>query len=199
MPGLDKMRLYQSWDMTFKGASKKKGGKIDFVVGQVWATFLAPEPEGNVAQIGAGPRARRTYALLLDQVRGQWDFITTVAEFRSLWAKWPTSWKKMVEDKANGTAVANVLIEEIPGIDLVNPEGDKEARPTACEPLFEAGMVLVPPEALHPWISININELLTFPSASHDDTVDTTSQALLPLAKGDQLESLRAANKAMNR
>ena len=41
---------------------------------------------------------------------------------------------------------------------------------------LEAGQVLLPREA--PWLASYIGELLAFPHGSHDDQVDSTSQAL---------------------
>jgi len=169
LPHLSSMRLEQSWDCTFKGKDTS-----DYVVGQVW---------GFIDQ----------YAFLLDQVRGQWSFLKTIREFEVLCSKWPTAWVKRVEDKANGPAVQSALEQKIPGIEMVNPEGGKGVRLEACEGLFEGGCVYFPPENLHPWVKITKHELTNFPTAAHDDCVDTTSQALLPLAKGDRLQELRAA------
>lgn len=56
------------------------------------------------------------------------------------------------------------------------PRYDKEARLLAQAAKFEAGQVLLPREA--PWLAEYISELLAFPHASHDDQVDSTSQAL---------------------
>ena len=53
---------------------------------------------------------------------------------------------------------------------------DKQARLLAQSPKFEAGQVLLPREA--PWLEGYVGELLAFPRGSHDDQVDSTSQAL---------------------
>jgi predicted phage terminase large subunit-like protein len=53
---------------------------------------------------------------------------------------------------------------------------DKEARLLAQAPKFEAGQVLLPREA--PWLADYVSELLAFPNGTHDDQVDSTSQAL---------------------
>ena len=93
----------QSWDCTFKD----KDGS-DFVVGQVWARKGADR-------------------YLLDQVRGRMSFTETLDAMRGLSSKWPQTTRKLVEDKANGTAVIDVLKKEIPGIIPVEPFGGKDA------------------------------------------------------------------------
>jgi phage terminase large subunit-like protein len=56
------------------------------------------------------------------------SFTATVTAIRSLSAKWPKAHLKLVEDKANGTAVIDTPKHEISGIVPVQPEGGKEAR-----------------------------------------------------------------------
>ena len=151
--------IIQSWDCTFKDAVTS-----DFVVGQVWG------------KIGVC-----TY--LLDMVRGRWSFSETIKQMRLLNEKYPKCSAKYVEDKANGTAVIDVLKKEIPGIIPVNPTESKEARATAVSYVMEAGNVYFPSE--EPWINDFMNELLVFPNGKHDDMVDSLTQALNKLYKGN--------------
>lgn len=143
--------VFQSWDMTFKGTAHS-----DYVVGQVWAVD--------------GPDA-----YLLDQVRGRWTFTETLAQFRQLCERWPMAAAKLVEDKANGTAVIDLLRREIPGLIPVEPQGGKEARASAVSPLVEAGNVHLPDTA---WAKDLIEEAASFPNSPHDDQVDALTQAL---------------------
>jgi aryl-alcohol dehydrogenase-like predicted oxidoreductase len=46
---------------------------------------------------------------------------------------------RLIEDKANGSAVIQMLAHEIPGILPVNPEGARIARAAAISPLIKAG------------------------------------------------------------
>ena len=147
----------QSWDMTFK---ETKSGS--FVVGQVWAK--------------TGPNA-----YLLDQVRNRWDFVESVRAVQSVSRKWPTVVKKLIEDKANGSAIVNYLERKIPGLVLVNPEGGKEQRATAVEGFWEAHNVFIPHPDLYDWVEPFIAELIGFPTAKNDDQVDAMSQALIDL------------------
>jgi predicted phage terminase large subunit-like protein len=144
--------MIQSWDCAFKDTRSS-----DFVVGQVWGVS------------GAG-------RYLLDQVRGQMSFTRTLEAIRQTSAKYPETHRKLVEDKANGTAVIDTLKSEIPGLVAVQPEGGKEARAHAISAFVEAHNVYLPAEAL--WVSNFIEEHAAFPNGAHDDQVDALTQAL---------------------
>lgn len=152
-------RLIQSWDLAFKGTNTS-----DFVVGQVWW-------QRDVAEFW-----------LLDQVRGRWTFSETCDQIINLSARWPQATAKLVEDKANGPAVIDALKGRVPGLIPVNPQGGKEARASAVEPLVAAGNVHLPTAKLAPWVSDLIEEAAAFPNATSDDQVDSLTQALTYLA-----------------
>lgn len=152
-------RVVQSWDFSFKD-----GAENDNVSGQVWG------------RVGAN-------LYLLDCVTGKMDFVSQIRAMRSMTGRWPQALEKIVEDKANGSAIISALGSEIPGLVPYNPRGSKTARAYAVSPLFEAGNVLLPPvDAAHPWMRDYLDELLAFPGARHDDRVDATTQALDVLA-----------------
>lgn len=145
--------IIQSWDMTFKDT---KGS--DFVVGQVWL------------RVGHD-------MFLLDMVRKRMGFTETAQAVKALSAKWPQAIAKYVEDKANGPAVINALDREVPGLIPVEPEGSKYARAAAISPLAHSGNIILPtPEVLPNVVRLTL-EAEQFPSGSHDDTVDSLSQA----------------------
>lgn len=147
--------MVMSWDMAFKDTKSS-----DYVVGQVWAR-----------------RGANVY--LLDQVHKRLSFTDTVTAFQGMVARWPQATRKLVEDKANGTAIIDTLRSKIPGIVAVTPTESKYARANAVAPVVEAGNVMLPeagialfdPESL-------IDEAAAFPNGAHDDQVDATSQAL---------------------
>ncbi|MEV2239511.1 phage terminase large subunit [Micromonospora sp. NPDC049891] len=160
--------LIASWDMAFKGT-----GGADYVCGQVW-----------------GRRGASAY--LLDQVSRRMTFVETLQAVRLLAARWPQATAKLVEDKANGTAVINFLKRSVPGLIPVEPDGSKSARAAAVSPLIEAGNVFLPAPELCPWVDGLIEEAAGFPNAAHDDQVDAMSQALNrllinPILAGDDL------------
>ena len=151
--GMDE--IIQSWDMAFKDT---KGS--DFVVGQVWARKGAD-------------------VYLLDQVHKRLAFTDTVTAFRALTARWPQAGAKLVEDKANGTAVIDTLRKRVPGIVPINPKESKYARANAVSPFIEAGNVHLPSAEVALFdADALIEEAAAFPNGAHDDQVDATSQAL---------------------
>ena len=144
-----------SWDMTFKETATS-----DFVVGQVWG------------------RDRANF-YLLDQVRARMDFVKTRDAFEKLVEKWPHVRRRLVEDKANGSAIISALRDKITGIIPVTPKESKEARAASVTTLWEAGNVFLPPVDLYPWVKAEfIPELLSFPAGAHDDQIDSMTQAL---------------------
>ena len=86
---------------------------------------------------------------------------------------------KLIEDKANGSAVIQMLSREIQGILPVNPEGGKVARASAVSPLIEAGNIFLPHPLHAPSVNDFIEECAAFPNAAHGDQVDAMTQALL--------------------
>lgn len=169
--------IIQSWDMTFKDKRQSKSGKVDWVVGQVW-----------------GRLGRFMY--LLDQVRGQWGFTKSMEMVMQLSLKWPLARRKLIENKANGPAIEDALKETITGIRLVEPQGGKVSRVTACEPTIQSGHVLLPDPKLAAWVQGFIDEAASFgPTAKHDDQVDTASQAILFLDRNGNSFLQKIINK----
>ena len=119
------------------------------------------------------------FSLLGDQIRARTDCPTTVKAVRELSARWPNCIARLIEDKANGSAVIQMLSNEVPGILPVNPEGGKEARAAAVSPLIEAGNVYLPHPLYAPWVTHFIEECAAFPNGAHGDQVDAMTQALL--------------------
>lgn len=155
LPRMDKIIL--SWDMAFKESDSS-----DYVVGQVW-----------------GVKGSEYY--LIDQVRDRMDFPKTIMAFKLLTKAYSEAAAKLVEAKANGQAVIDVLKKEISGIIPIDPKDSKESRLSSIAPLFEAGNIYYPENKS--FTHDNIEELISFPKAPHDDTVDATSQAVAYLSK----------------
>lgn len=150
--GMDRVLI--SIDCTFKDTDGS-----DFVVMQVW-----------------GKRGAMAY--LLDQRRGHWDFPTTCAQLVSLAAQWPQASEKLVEDKANGPAVISQLRGKVPGLIPITPVDSKLARAHAVTPFIESQNVEIPDPQHAPWVGDFVEECAGFPNATHDDQVDTCTQAL---------------------
>jgi len=91
---------------------------------------------------------------------------------------YPKTHAKLVEDKANGSAVIATLQSEIPGLIPVNPEGGKESRAAAVSPQVESGNVYLPHPRIAPWVDSFIHSCASFPNGAHDDDVDAMTQSL---------------------
>ena len=180
----------QSWDCSFKGKSDS-----DYVCGQVWYS------------VGANH-------YLVDQVMERMGFNDTCEAIKRLSVRYPRAIRKLIEDKANGPAIIDTLRAIVPGLTESQPDGGKEARARACEPLFAAGNVFLPhPDRAEyddgrrgaPWVrghgvGVDAPEaaagsyewyMVTFPNADHDDCVDATTQYLIHSA-GSWAQRLKA-------
>jgi predicted phage terminase large subunit-like protein len=142
-----------SVDATFKGEGK---GEIDFVAVQAWAAV-----------------GQKFY--LLDAHRERAGFVRTLEILRALYRRHRAG-GLLVEDKANGSAIVDVLKRELSGVIPIEPSGGKMARAFAAQPALEAGQVLIP--AVAPWVEGFLQECREFPSGAHDDQIDAMTQAI---------------------
>jgi predicted phage terminase large subunit-like protein len=159
LPGVDKALL--SIDCAFK--DKKDS---DYVTMGVWGKWGAE-------------------AFLVYQVWARLNFTDTCTALARVWHLFPDCYTKLVEDKANGTAVIDSLKKKVPGMVPIVPVQHKRARAEAVSPFIRAGNVHLPTAALaamNQEISFDveafIQESTSFPNAAHDDQVDQASQAL---------------------
>lgn len=144
----------QSWDCAFKDTKDAA-----YVVGQLWAE-------------------RGADSYLLDQIRDKMDIVRTMDAIKMMTAAWPQSLAKLIEDKANGPAVIQLLHREIPGLLEVDPRGGKEARANAAAPACRAGNVWLPHPTLFPWANEFLDETEAFPVGQYSDQVDAATQYL---------------------
>lgn len=144
----------QSWDCAFKDAKDN-----DFVAGQVWG------------RVGANK-------YLLHYFKERVDIVGTMNSISLISEMWPRTMLKLVEDKANGPAVMQLLRNKIPGLVGVEPEGGKLARAHAVVPQIESGNVFVPHPLLYQWVDSFVTNCAGFPNVAHDDDVDSMTQAL---------------------
>lgn len=146
--------VLQSWDFTFKAKADSS-----FVVGQV----LARE---------------KANGYLLEQHRDRLTFTQSLRAMKEMTKRHPAVLAKLVEDKANGPAVIDVLRSEIPGVIAVEPDGDKMARARAYAPMLEAGNFYLPHPVLAPWVWALIDEFAAAPLGEDMDQVDAWSQGM---------------------
>jgi predicted phage terminase large subunit-like protein len=152
--------VLDSWDCTFKD-----GEQNDFVVGGKW-----------------GVKGANIYLLRL--VRQRMDFTETAPAVLNMAKIAPIGNAKLIEDKANGTAIIQTLRKVVPGILAVEPMGSKWARASAAAPTVKAGNVFLPDpnedgmQEARAWVREYIEELAVFDKGDFDDQVDMTSQAI---------------------
>lgn len=144
----------QSWDATFKNKEND-----DYVAGQVWF------------------RREGQYYLMYWQ-HDRMTFTETLEAIKQTTKLYPDAVKKLIEDKANGSAIIDTLNRTIEGIVPIEPDGGKEVRAAAVSPMWEAGNVYVPHPRWKPEIQEMLEEMFAFPNAPHDDYVDAMTQAL---------------------
>lgn len=131
---------------------------------------------------------KRPHLFMLDLAWDRMSFTETMREIRRLREKWKHHGKPStfgmreqpieiaIEDKANGSAIIELLRQEIPGVIPIEPEGGKEARIFASTSALEAGNVWLPLSA--PWVEPLIGEACAFPRGRHDDGIDMLAYAI---------------------
>lgn len=137
-------------------AAFKDEDDSDYVVLQVW-----------------GKNGANMY--LVDQIRAKLNFPATLQSINNMCAAYPDAVVKLIEDKANGSAIIQTLQGKLGGIIPVNPEGGKVARVNAVSAYIESGNVYLPRTT---WIKDFVEEAASFPNGKNDDQVDAMSQAL---------------------
>jgi len=147
-------RIVTSWDLTFGS----KTASASWVTGQAWMKTKSGE------------------IILLDEVRGRWSFVEMIDQFKRFKRRHPKARRHLVENKALGPALMDVLKDEVRGIVAINPDGSKIARAEACTPALRRGDVFVP--AHRPWCKAWLDEAEAFPSGEANDRIDAASQAI---------------------
>ena len=152
----DELPEIVDWVMSVD-ATFKDGDDNDFVAIQVW-----------------GKTCANMY--LIDAVKKHLNFKATIQEIVRLRYMYPQCLTTLIEDKANGSAIIQMLRTELPGIIPVEPRGGKVARVNAISGAIESGNVYLPKHK--PFTEDFVNECASFPNGAHDDQVDCMSQAL---------------------
>lgn len=100
-------------------------------------------------------------------------FVDTVQKLDELLHKYTNYNALLVEDKANGSAIVDVMKRKYHSVIPIKVSGGKESRANAVAPMLEAGNVHLKQED-----GEMIEECVTFPNGKHDDEVDAMTQAL---------------------
>jgi predicted phage terminase large subunit-like protein len=159
-------RIVQSWDTAFKTRTAN-----DYSVCTTWAEtdrgFYLVDLWKQKAEF---PELKR---MVVSKAAQRWDGQCAHAV--------------LVEDKASGQSLIQELRREtmLPIIP-VKVDSDKISRAFAATPLIQSGRVFLPEGA--DWVADYVGSHAAFPNGAHDDDVDSTTQALIYLARGSGLE-----------
>lgn len=150
------------------------------------AAFKDSDSSDNVAiQVWA---RRGIDIFLIFSLAKQMSFVQTVGEIIKVCNAFPWVRGKVIEAKANGSAIMSVLEKRIIGMTDYSPSTSKKDRAHAVSPLFEAGNIWIPHQSIAPWANEFIEELVGFPHKKRDDQVDACTQALLYLTDKEELK-----------
>ena len=143
---------------------------------QSWDTAAKGGPDNDWSVCTTWLQTRDCQWYLLDVWRGRVDYPglkVKVADLARLWKA------RQVLIEESGTAIG--LIQElkfiVAGVTAIKPDRDKITRMSLASAKFEAGQVYLPTQAS--WLAELEAELFAFPGSSHDDQVDSISQAIL--------------------
>lgn len=179
----------RAWTALYQCAPRVEGGNL---VKRDWWRFYDTPPEGmsrEIISVDAAFKGSDKNDFVAITVWGKTgndyyllyclnkhlDFSETLQAIRTTKRLYPAAREVVIEDKANGSAIINVLQKEMFCIP-VNPKGGKVARVNAISPAIESGHVFVPKNA--PWVGEYLDQWTAFPAGTHDDIVDSSSQAL---------------------
>lgn len=175
-----------SWDLTFKDLATSD--KVGYVAGELYGPDI----------------------YLIDHLAKRAGFAASCDLIRQKHSAHPHLDAILIEDKANGPAVMEVLTQEIAGILPVEPKGGKIARAYAAQPSVKSGHVYLPnpidpltgkkiPERA--WVTAFTKSCGDFPKGLLDDDVDAFTQLVTYLrgthaAMLDYLKQLKARDQA---
>lgn len=163
--------LHREWWQFYD--SKKRPEIVDWCM-SVDAAFKDAKNSDFVAIQVWGKTEQNMY--LIDAVKKHLDMPATCREIIRLRAMYPECKITLVEDKANGSAIIQILRTQIGGIIPINPEGGKVSRVNAVAGAIEGGNVYLPSDK--EFTKDFIEECSAFPNGAHDDQVDAMSQCL---------------------
>ena len=140
-----------------------------------WDTAYKPEELNDPSVCSVWGVHESGYDLLYVSSR-RMEYPDLKAHAIGLAADWkPTA--VLIEDKGSGQSLIQDLRREtLQPVVAIQPKGNKVIRASGVSAMVEAGKVALPQQAA--WLTDYEIEMTTFPSAPHDDQVDSTSQFL---------------------
>ena len=125
-----------------------------------------------------GLDAKENKYYLLDQRRGQYDFVKQEEVFEEFVKANMDTNTILLEDAANAQALFARMRRKYFNIEMIPPKESKELRLRLVEHLYKQKRVYYPHPDQNSWVNKNIEEITKFPAYKTKDTVDTASMAL---------------------
>lgn len=179
---------------TLPMAEVAKRKQFEYLQLSIDATFKAEQNNDFVAMGLRGIYQGGIY--LYDQINKRLTFVETVNKIKEFCQKFPELDEIVIEDKANGPAIADTLryLPEAPPIVSINPMGGKVARASAITPFVSSGRYYIATDIPNENVDWHIATTLSardkiiaqhksFPFGKHDDMVDENSQGTVRLIK----------------
>lgn len=161
--------VIMSWDTAFTS-----GTRSDYSACTIWGVFKEPETKTN-------------NLILMDAVRGKWEFPELKKNVLSLYKQW-TPEICLIEAKAAGHPLIfelrrmGIPVQDVSVVGMRNGANDKVARVNSVTDVFASGMVWA--QKLRTNHQEVIEECAAFPAGEHDDYVDTVTMAITRFRQG---------------
>lgn len=174
---------------------------LDFLCATVDASFGSTSDTASAVSIQViGGKGPKRYVFHDDtKVR---TFIDTCTDLAAIIARFSPRFAGvmtvLVEKKANGAAVIEMLAREFQGVIAVEVEGGKESRAAAMSPAIESGCVYLLEGA--EWLDAYLTgteSVTVFPHGKRDDRMDALSQAMNHYRADIDAMRLAAKNAAL--
>jgi predicted phage terminase large subunit-like protein len=146
------------------------------IVFQSWDTAAKGGPDNDWSVCTTWLLTNDCQWYLLDVWRGRVDYPTLKTKVAEHAGQWQAR-QVLVEESGTAIGLLQELRYTVPGITGIKPDRDKATRMSLASATFEAGQVHFPMQAS--WLPELEAELFAFPGSSHDDQVDSISQAIL--------------------
>jgi len=159
--------IIQSWDTAFL-----KTQRSDFSACTTWGVFYKPDDDGIT----------QPQVILLDAYKERLEFPDLKKKAFEMYNEWqPEAF--IVEGKAAGMPLIFELRQMGIAVSEYTPSrgNDKIARVNAIADLFASGIVWAPDRKFAEEV---VEEFASFPAGSHDDLVDSSTQALIRFRQG---------------
>lgn len=143
---------------------------------QSWDTAAKGGPDNDWSVCTTWQPTKDCQWYLVDVWRRRVDYPTLKSSAVELAERWGAR-QVLVEEAGTAIGLIEELRHKILGVTAVKPDRDKVTRMSLASAIFEARQVHFPTRAS--WLAELETELFAFPGATHDDQVDSISQALL--------------------